>query len=43
MKHKFDLNEIESDEQMWELNKFHRDHYILCGILAIALIVVLII
>jgi len=43
MKHLIDLNEIESDEAMWEQSKFYRDHYKLCAITVVLLVAVIII
>jgi len=43
MKHKFDLNEIETDEAHWELEKFRRDHYIFCVVLLIIVLIIIII
>ena len=38
MKNKFDLNEIECDEQMWHLKRFYRDMWILGSIVVILLV-----
>lgn len=38
---KLDINEIYTDEDLWLERKFRRDHYIMCGVLAVVIAIII--